>query len=229
MYFQFATAQEESEEETILNEYYIEKKDDDAVWLVPYKPEPGEGKKVTLEPGQYFNVSQGIIDRKYNSDIKPEVELNIATHGVEGLVIDVQMEFRYFSGQYLPTNPNVTAFFDPYETRGYIDEPEFINIKSSYYSEVPRDIPQPDYGGVLRFSLVFSSDDVNDTIDVMCGEDDYHSIIRTPYDKSYSSTVVEDGDSDGIEVNTTLCWTVGILFLAVIVIIIVIMHFREKD
>lgn len=227
-YMLTTTGQDGSEQKTVLNVYYIEKRDNRTFWLVPYEPDAGAGKKYSLKPGQYFNISQGIIDRKYNPDLKPQVELYIDTHGVEDLAINVLVEFRYFSGQYLPHNPNVTAYFDPFETRGSDDGPELVKISSSYYSEVPRDIPQTDYGAIMRFSLSFESADVNDTVEIMCGEDGYHSLVRTPYDRSYSSTLVDNDSEEGIEVNTTLCWTVGILFLVVCVVIIIIMHFKEK-
>ena len=223
------SAQDESVDGSAVNQFYIEYRTNRTGILVPYEPDDGDEKLIMVGYGDYFNVSHGLVDRKYNPDIKPEVELYIDSHGAEGLLITVRVEFRYFVDNMLPQKANVIAYFDQYETDGD-DEPELVSIRSSLYSDTPVDITDPEFGALMRLSVSFEGGDVNDTVDILCGDGGYHSYVITPYDRSYSSTLADDdGDDDTEPVNTALCYIVGILFIVIIVIMIIYSHFKEKN
>ena len=223
------SAEDDSPKGSVVNQFYIDYKTNRTGVLVPYRPDNGTDKRIIVGFGEHLNISHGLVDRKYNADIKPEVGLYIDSHGVEGLLITVRVEFRYFVDNKLPLEANVIAYFDQYETDGD-DEPELVNIRSNLYSDTPVDITDPEYGALMRLSVSFEGGDVNDTVDILCGDDGYHSYVITPYDRSYSSTLVDDDGGDDAEpVNTALCYIVGILFLVVIIIIIIYSHFKERS
>jgi hypothetical protein len=220
-------AQSDSSKEPIdLNLYYFETRDDGSKWLVPYKPEEGSNNFIAFANEEYLNISQNFIDRKYNPEIKPELHLYINNDGEAGLEFNFVMEFSYINeNNTLPSGPAAIAYFNKYTTYGRTNGPEEIHLFSTSFSDLPRDVPQTDYGAIFTISI-FVEGGTNDTqLELCSGKDSYFSYVKTPYDKSYSSTVSENDGA--VWEGMGLCYVIAGIFIAILVIIVLILHYRD--
>lgn len=210
---------------TVFNLYYFEKQDFNKTWFVPYKPGDSPDNFTTMTTGDYMNISQGFIDRKYDPDIKPEIFLYIDNHGIQGLELQFEMEFRYFRGNSLPTEPDVIASFGSYTTTGKTDGPEEVKRLSSSYTGTPRDVPQTDYGGFFTVVISVSGGSAGDQIDIYCGREGYNSYVKTPYAEPYSAVDNKQDEPTG-DIGYLLYLILAII--AVVLIILIIISEKKK-
>jgi len=212
----------QADDEIALNLYYIEKRPNGSKWLVAYEPDEGKDSSIFLRPGEYLNLTQGVIDRAYNPEIVPKIELNIDSNGTSGLALIFYLEFRYFENQFLPTKADVIAHFNSYTTTGRTDEPEHFLVVSTSYTGEPRDIPQTDYGAMIKLSIKLESGSPDDFVEILCGKDGYHSTLTTPYDKAF----IEDDSS--AEVNMRSCYITAGIVVILLAVIVIILHLRDR-
>ena len=135
-----------------------------------------------------------ILDRKYNSAIKPAVNIYVDSSKTEGLVLNFKLEFYLIEENRLATSPVATAIFDNYTTKG-TSEQELIELKSTKYEGTPVDIQTGEgYGASVRLT-VWRTDKLDEVdLNIYCGADAKISWIQIPYDKSLSSTQKDDND-----------------------------------
>jgi hypothetical protein len=214
--------------EIVLNKYYFGKDEFNTTWLMPAPPGDGRYNFTEVTPEDELAVSQGIIDREYDPDITPQVNLFVNTYGKAGMVINIQMEFMYFNeNNILLEDEPVIAYFEPYTTTGRVSHPEEIRSASTSYSGTPQDVPTSDYGAII--SVFISLDDTgidNASFDVYCGKNGYRSNVITPYAEPF---IPEDtSDSSGYFAGMERgCYVTAGIIVFVLVAIVLGLHYRD--
>ncbi|UCH88120.1 MAG: hypothetical protein JSV49_07585 [Thermoplasmata archaeon] len=211
----------------ILNKYYLDRLYENKTVLVPYPPDDGPDNITTLTIRENLIADTGMLDRKYDPAVKPEVHLYIDSFGKAGLVIDITMTFTYFdeANRLLLESP-VHAYFEPYTTLGRTDRPEDIVLVSSSYSDTPRDIPYSDYGAFVAVKLNLTGESPDDRIDIYCGKSGYRSNVLTPYPTPYSAE--DDGVDEGFfDRMGRGCYLFVAAFVIALVVFVVLLHFRD--
>jgi hypothetical protein len=139
-----------------------------------------------------------------------------------GEFLNLSLEIRYFQGQMLPTEASLFATFNSYTTTGRTDAPEHFQVVSASTTGKYRDIPQTDYGALIKLSIKLEGGSPGDSVEIYCGQDGYHSKLTTPYDKAYI-----ESDSNG-GVNMLPCYTIAGVVIAVLALAVGILHIRDR-
>ncbi len=163
--------------------------------LAPYPPGNDPKNVTVMNATTDRKYGHNILDRKYNSAIKPTVNIYVDSSKTEGMVLNFKLEFYMIEGNRLALVPVATAIFTNYTTKGTA-EPELIELKSAKYEGTPVDVQTGEgYGASVRLT-VWRTDDINDVeLKLICGANDKISWVQIPYDRSLSSTKKDDNES----------------------------------
>jgi hypothetical protein len=174
--------------ETELDILYLHGRSDGGTLLQPYSPGDSSKNYTLINSSRDRKFGHNILDRKYNSNLKPEVNIYIDSFDTPGMILNFKIEFYLFEGNTLLTEPVATAVFSNYTTKGSL-LPELIELKSSKYEGEPVDIESTGgFGASVRLT-VWRTDNLDQSdVKVLCGSEGKVSWIRIPYDKSLSST-----------------------------------------
>lgn len=181
--------------DTDLDILYLHGRSDGGTLLQPYAPGDSAKNYTLVNTTHTRKFGHNILDRKYNSELKPEVNIYVDSFDTPGMVLNFKLEFYLFKDNALATEPVATAVFSNYTTKGSL-LPEFIEIKSTEYEGQPVDIGSSGgFGASVRFTVWRTDGLKDDYVKFYCGADEKVSWIRIPYDRSLSSTKKNDDDS----------------------------------
>ena len=174
---------------------YLHGRSDGGTLLQPYAPGDSAKNYTVVNTTHTRKFGHNILDRKYNSELKPEVNIYIDSYDTPGMILNFKLEFYLFEDNALATEPVATAVFNNYTTKGSL-LPEFVEIKSTEYEGKPADIGSSGgFGASVRLSIWRTDELKDDNVKLHCGVDGKVSWIRIPYDRSLSSTKKNDDDS----------------------------------
>lgn len=185
---------EATNSETRFDIFYLHGAIGKGTYLRPSQPGDNATYKTTLNSTFTLEIGRSMIDRKYNPEIKPAVNIYINSLETKGIIVNFRIEFYLFEGNFLPDDPVSTAIFNNYTTKGS-SSPEYIQLTSTkYQDDPPEDMPAGEFGGSVRLKI-WRTDNIDEVdLEIYCGADAKISWIQVPYDKSLSSTQKDDDD-----------------------------------
>jgi hypothetical protein len=181
--------------DTGLDILYLHGRSDGGTLLQAYAPGDSAKNYTVVNTTHARKFGHNILDRKYNSELRPEVNIYIDSYDTPGMILNFKLEFYLFDGNTLATEPVATAVFSNYTTKGSLLT-EFVEIKSTEYEGKPVDIGSGGgFGASVRLTVWRTDDLKNNDVKLHCGADGKVSWIRIPYDRSLSSTKKNDDNS----------------------------------
>jgi hypothetical protein len=206
--------------ETELDILYLHGRSDGGTLLQPYSPGDSAKNYTLINSTQERKFGHNILDRKYNSNLKPEVNIYINSFDKTGMILNFKIEFYLFEGNTLLTEPVATAIFSDYTTKGSL-LPELIELRSSKYDGEPVDIESTGgFGASVRLTVWRTDNMEQHDVKILCGANEKVSWVRIPYDRSLSSTRKNGEDSTPMDS--------GLLLIVAICSYCFLTYYRKK-
>jgi hypothetical protein len=185
-----------------LNIFYLSK----SQYLLPYPPGDEATNKTELSTSQGLVFTHNIRDRKFNTELMPELDIWLNANGKAGLTLTLELGFQAWEQDTLIEGKFYRILFKNYTTSG-LSGIENAKITFDKYVGEPFDIS---YGSDFAafYLLVNLTDNTSKprTVEIYCGAGDKTSYIKLPYDKTLSST--EDKENKDDQSSTCFSWLI---------------------
>lgn len=156
-------------------------------YLLPTPPGPGVKNKTEISAQQQISFSHNIRDRKFNEDLKPELNIWVKSQGKSGMKLEFEIYFQMVEDATVKPNKKYKIIFGNYTTSGLS---EFENITLPYlsYKGKPFDIK---YGSENWCSVTLiitrTDNETKEKLHIYLGADEKVSFIKIPYDITLSA------------------------------------------
>ena len=194
-------------------------------YFLPYPPSSGESNKTTISALNRTTFSHNLRDRKFNSKIKPELNLWLDAAGTKGIELEFEINFQAVEDLTELPDKTFKITFQNYTTNGSLDG-EVLNLTYLNYEREPFDIKSGADNWCLVYLIIRRTDNITGSkVTLYCGAEDRVSNIKIPYSQTLSAYNYEqEKDND---MDSTPGFT-GLSFLFAIVLLISINYLRLR-
>ncbi len=164
--------------------------------LLPDPPGPDKMNKTELSAQNQSVFGRNILDRKFNSKMKPGLNLWFDAHGKKGIQLEFEISLQAVEDSTVLPDKTYKIRFKNFTTQGAAGV-QNLNITYLDYQGKPFDIKYGAENWCSVTLIIKRMDNITDTkLTIYCGADNKISNITLPYDRTLSAHDYEKEKED---------------------------------